>query len=486
MIFVLDATKEEELERMLEAVKNKRTDIAREKPQTTTIPRMEPASMLNVIDMQLAQSDEMPSTSSAYNQEQVEFTLQSLLKTEFQPTEDENEDGGGKMNGECDNEDPSTAAASQQPHVNVSSLFGDTFGLAKEIQAAKQFDERTMDYAHNHASVSIKRDSHSLDPLIIEEMINDGRLKFCQMCKKHFSICGGQDLMKHVAIHMKEVCHQSRYACSLCDYQGSQYNHVRAHVQSKHNQKLTSELFFDNIVNWDIDNVITVSKLCFDSGEYLLDQMPRKWQKKYSNLAKMSSEQRENPINQTAATRPEISYITRILEEIERIKQFLIQCDLMDEEYAVIFEDYEGVLEYVKQQVETDRMTSSDLFRRFLSCSQFIIRILRIYPSCTSERLRNLVKLTLEKLIGYADNHISEEGDLRTNEEIASYVQQQYEIAILEDVDMADSHQTHIVRQLLINLASAWQTIEPNSPLGNSLGKIAAKLESSGDEANGW
>ena len=35
------------------------------------------------------------------------------------------------MNGECDSEDPSTAAASQQPHVNVSSLFGDTFDLAK-------------------------------------------------------------------------------------------------------------------------------------------------------------------------------------------------------------------------------------------------------------------------------------------------------------------------------------------------------------------
>ena len=82
MIFVLDAMKEEELERMLEAVKNKRTDIAQEKPQTTTIPRMEPASMLDVIDMQLAQSDDMPSTSSAYNQEQVEFALQSIFKAE--------------------------------------------------------------------------------------------------------------------------------------------------------------------------------------------------------------------------------------------------------------------------------------------------------------------------------------------------------------------------------------------------------------------
>lgn len=82
MIFVLDATKEEELERMLEAVKNKRTDIAQEKPQPTTIPRIEPASMLDVIDMQLAQSDDMPSTSSAYNQEQVEFALQSIFKAE--------------------------------------------------------------------------------------------------------------------------------------------------------------------------------------------------------------------------------------------------------------------------------------------------------------------------------------------------------------------------------------------------------------------
>ena len=37
---------------------------------------------------------------------------------------------------------------------------------------------------------------------------------------------------------------------------------------------------------------------------------------------------------------------------------------------------------------------------------------------------------------------------------------------------MDDSHQTHIARELLINLASAWQTIEPGSLLGNSLGKL--------------
>ncbi|PAV76403.1 hypothetical protein WR25_05653 [Diploscapter pachys] len=138
-------------------------------------------------------------------------------------------------------------------------------------------EDRNMTPTSSNSSSAVSPLPHSNRPKMA------GRKKeivalHCGMCKQQVYANQTNDIITHLTLHLHLDMNLSRYRCKTCGWKNPIRSEVANHCILTHGVNLC---FDDLIMNWDLQTIKTISELCFNDGEIILEGMPFKWRTRH-------------------------------------------------------------------------------------------------------------------------------------------------------------------------------------------------------------
>ncbi|PAV83469.1 hypothetical protein WR25_12345 [Diploscapter pachys] len=158
--------------------------------------------------------------------------------------------------------------------VNSPEIESKIDACTKQCFDGMQVELRSLEEWRDIANGCVPRDSNEPERRSEVVINRPNDITFCNICKQHFQSGYNEMVIRHVAFHMFAHFKNPLYICTLCSFKAADCFTIRNHTKKAH---CKTTCYKDNLMHWDLKQVLAISVMCFDEEHFLLNRMPPKF-----------------------------------------------------------------------------------------------------------------------------------------------------------------------------------------------------------------